>query len=91
VAGKIEFSSLTIGLPVDFFTPLIAQGLSVAGSTGGAAASSTAPCGSLRAIWSERGPRERHRRAATTSSQTEVVQCQLLDPPRPETGKATLC
>jgi hypothetical protein len=31
------------------------------------------------------------RQAATTSSQTEVVQCQLLDPLLPEIGKATLC
>ena len=37
------------------------------------------------------GPRQRHRRAATTSSQTEVVRCQLLNPPLPEIGKATLC
>jgi hypothetical protein len=37
------------------------------------------------------GPRERHRPAATTPSQTEVIQCQLLNPSLPEIGMATLC
>lgn len=37
------------------------------------------------------GPRERHRPGATTSSHTEVIQCQLLNPSLPEIGKAALC